>query len=178
MKLICGLGNPGEKYKNNRHNVGFMFLDRYAELNGFDSFAEKWNAFISEKGNGEKKIVLLKPNTYMNLSGDAVLKFMNFYKLNVSDLVVVFDDIDLNLGDLRLREKGSAGTHNGMKSIVNVLGTDEFTRLRVGIESRGVSSPSEIDIADFVLSNFSEEELPVVKNAIDEGIKLLENSLA
>lgn len=178
MKLICGLGNPGEKYENSRHNAGFMFLDSFAIKHEFPNFVEKWNALVSEKGLGDEKIILIKPTTFMNLSGEAVLKFFKFYKLHTSDIFLVYDDVDLRLGELRFRDKGGAGTHNGMKSVISLLGTDEFPRLRLGIESRGVSAPELMDLHAFVLTPFSEEERSVFKNVVEEAVEVLENKLA
>jgi PTH1 family peptidyl-tRNA hydrolase len=178
MKIICGLGNPGSKYDGTRHNAGFDFIDEFARKNGFPEFSEKWDALISEKGLGEEKMILIKPQTYMNKSGEPLAKFINFYKLPLSDLFVIYDDVDLALGKIRLKEEGSAGTHNGMKSVIQCLGAQNFNRLRLGVESRGVSSPAGMDISDFVLSRFSDEELTIFKTEIIEALSILEKSLA
>jgi len=180
MKIIVGLGNIGEKYENTRHNVGFMFIDEIIrEVDkklGKDVSIEEIPKFKAEIGKfsyeGED-FLLVKPTTFMNLSGEAISKILNFYKETPSNLFVIYDDIDLPLSKIRIRNTGSAGTHNGMKSVIQQLGTENFTRIRIGIESRGVSSPKQQDISDFVLSRFKEEELSEVKKAIDEAINEL-----
>ncbi|QQR54985.1 aminoacyl-tRNA hydrolase [Candidatus Peregrinibacteria bacterium] len=166
MKVICGLGNPGEKYEKTRHNVGFRALDAFAQKNEFPPFELRGKAWISEKGQGFKKVLLLKPVTFMNLSGEAVQEVLQFYKLEPKNLLVVYDDVDLPLGTLRYREKGSAGTHNGMKSLIQNLATLDFPRLRIGIESRGQSAPEQMPLDAFVLAPFTEEEESVLKNEI------------
>lgn len=178
MKLLCGLGNPGAKYEGSRHNAGFIFIDEYAKENDFPAFQEKWNALVSEKGTGEGKVFLIKPLTFMNLSGEAVSKFVNFYKIPLEDLIIIYDDIDLSLGTIRFRNTGSAGTHNGMKSIIQHLGSDQFPRLRLGVESRGEELPKEMDLAAFVLAPFSASEQARLKEMLVAGMKELENKLA
>ncbi|MFT7184610.1 MAG: PTH1 family peptidyl-tRNA hydrolase [Oceanicoccus sp.] len=175
MKLICGLGNPGKKYQNTRHNMGFMVIDALAEGAGFK---EKWNALVTEISLHGEKTLLIKPLTFMNLSGQAVAKFANFYKLESIDITIVYDDIDLPLGTLRSRDKGSAGTHNGMKSIIQELGTQEFPRLRLGIESRGESAPEQMDLASFVLAQFTKEESEIVEDSVSKAVDLIKKPLA
>lgn len=173
MKLIVGLGNPGSRYENNRHNAGFLFVDflkKQWELQDF-LMEKRFNAEISRGRWNNVEIVLIKPQTFMNLSGDAVEKARNYYKIDLKDMLVVYDDVDLPLGEIRFREKGSAGTHNGMRSIVENLGTEDFPRLRIGIESRGKFAPEQMDITDFVLNNFMADE----KNLL---IKAFNNLLA
>jgi peptidyl-tRNA hydrolase, PTH1 family len=175
MKLICGLGNPGGKYNNTRHNVGFMVVDA---LVGEAEFNEKWNALVAEiEINGEKTYVI-KPTTFMNLSGQAVAKFANFYKIESENITIVYDDIDLPLGTLRSRESGGPGTHNGMKSIIADLGTQNFPRLRVGIESRGETAPEQMDLAAFVLAPFSKEEALTIDEAVTAAVVILKKPLA
>ncbi|MFA6305268.1 MAG: aminoacyl-tRNA hydrolase [Candidatus Gracilibacteria bacterium] len=184
MKIIVGLGNIGEKYENTRHNVGFMFINELIkEIEkklGQRVEMEENPKFKAETGKvsyeGEN-FLLVKPTTFMNLSGEAVSKILNFYKETPENLIVIHDDVDLPLGKIRVRETGSAGTHNGMKSVIQQLGTENFIRIRIGIESRGVSSPAQQDISDFVLSRFKEEELSEVKKAIEEGIKELKKRI-
>lgn len=178
MKIICGLGNPGEKYAGTRHNAGFIFLDYLANVKKFPEFREKrdWKALVSEKGQGEDKVVLVKPLTFMNLSGDTVQRVMSFYKATPAELLVVYDDVDLPLGSMRYREKGSAGTHNGMRSIIACIGTEAFPRLRLGIETRTEDSKMPLDA--FVLGHFTDEEAKIFENVIKEAILKLENSLA
>lgn len=169
MKLICGLGNPGEKYARTRHNAGFLFLDRFAEENDFPKFTLKGKSLLSEKGEGHKKVILIKPQTLMNLSGEAVREAMQFYKIDPADLLVVYDDVDLPLGTIRFREKGSAGTHNGMKSIIENIATLDFPRLRLGVESRGVHAPEQMPLDVFVLSPFLSEEEAIFQKEMEEA---------
>ncbi len=175
MKVICGLGNPGAKYEKTRHNVGFRAVDVFAQKNEFPPFEEKGKALISEKGQGFKKVILIKPLTFMNLSGEAVAPLLQFYKIEPKDLIVVYDDVDLPLGALRYREKGSAGTHNGMKSLIQCLATLDFPRLRIGIESRGETAPEQMPLDAFVLAPFAAEEEKSLKETLEEAsAKLLE----
>jgi len=173
MKLLCGLGNPGRKYEGTRHNAGFDFVDAYAKKYEFPPFQEKWNALVSENGLGEDRFLLIKPQTFMNLSGEALAKFVNFYKIPLEDVCVVYDDVDLALGTIRFRTEGSAGTHNGMKSVVEFLGTQEFPRLRLGI------GQSELmDLSAYVLMPFTEKERVSFEGSIVLGIEELEKKLA
>lgn len=165
MKLFVGLGNPGKKYDNTRHNVGFMVIDLIATQNKIEFRKEK--KFIAEIGIGEvsgEKVILVKPLTFMNLSGESVRKIIDFYKIDVSDILIIFDDMDLPVGKIRLRQKGSAGGHNGIKSIIAHLGTQEFKRVKVGI-----GKPTNIDTRNYVLSKFSKEEKKVIDDIIIEA---------
>lgn len=158
MKLIVGLGNPGLKYKNTRHNVGFMVLNAYAEENKL-KFKEK-REFKGEVYI-DKNFILLKPTTFMNLSGDSIRLVQNFYKIDPEDILVICDDFNLPFLKLRLRKKGSAGGHNGLKSIIENINSEEFSRLRIGI-----GLPDEnYDIIDYVLSKFTKEHLDAFKKA-------------
>lgn len=161
MKVIVGLGNPGREYENTKHNMGFQTIDILAENLGIRVSKLKFRALTGEGRIGTEKIILVKPQTYMNLSGESVREIVQFYKIEPEDLVVIYDDIDLPIGTLRIRPKGSAGTHNGMRSIVGQLGDDQFPRIRIGIgtEKRG-------DLADFVLSGFRKEEVKTVEDTI------------
>ncbi len=172
MKIIVGLGNIGDKYANNRHNVGFMTLDLLFEKLGCDKWKEssKLKAFTAEATQEGRKILLAKPTTFMNLSGEAVQAILNFYKETPENLTVIYDDLDLPLGTTRTREKGSAGTHNGMKSIIQHLGTEEFERIRLGIESRGDLTPEQQDTSSYVLSDFTKEEKALIEKAIEEVV--------
>ncbi len=149
MKAIIGLGNPEIKYKNTRHNVGFMVLDRVLEKRKL-TLTDKFEGFFAK----DNDVLFLLPKTYMNLSGIAVSKMMNFYKLKPQDILVVFDDVSIPLGALRFREKGSDGGHNGIKSIINEIGSSDFPRLKVGIGPQ----PPQMPLEHFVLQNFSEVE--------------------
>lgn len=165
MKLVIGLGNPGEKYKETRHNVGFMVIDQLAEKWQISLNETKFQAiFGSTQVNGEK-VYLLKPLTYMNLSGEAVRPFIDYFKININDLVVIYDDLDLPVGKIRLRLKGGHGGHNGIKSLIAHLGTNEFKRIRIGID-RPQSSER---VVDYVLGKFRESDQIPLKNAIDKA---------
>jgi PTH1 family peptidyl-tRNA hydrolase len=155
MKLIIGLGNPGSKYEKTRHNIGFMCLDYYNnnELKESFRFERKFNAEIIKKNN----YILAKPQTFMNLSGNSVKNIVDYYDIAVGDILIIYDDFSLPLSKLRLREKGGSGGHNGIKSIIERLGTQEFKRVKIGIDNNPI-----IDPKDYVLSNFSKNELDEV----------------
>lgn len=163
MKLIAGLGNPDDKYKFTRHNAGFMALDYLSYKWGFDfKFESKFNAQVAKTNHDGESIVLIKPMTYMNLSGNAIQPVMNFYKIAPEDILIVYDDIDMPLCGMRFRAKGSAGGHNGIKSIINVLGgNNTFDRLKIGI---GPQPP--IPAEAFVLQNFTQEQLVELKEVL------------
>ncbi|MCR5741244.1 MAG: aminoacyl-tRNA hydrolase [Gammaproteobacteria bacterium] len=159
MKLIVGLGNPDSKYQYTRHNVGFMALDFYAQKKNITFKGQR--SFKGEiyMGNG---FILLKPFTYMNLSGESVALVKNYYKIEDKDVFVISDDFNLEFGKLRLREKGSAGGHNGLKSIISCIGSEDFYRLRVGI------GDPEDNAIDFVLGKFKKEELETLESLFDK----------
>lgn len=163
MKLIIGLGNPGRHYVNNRHNVGFKCIDFVAREHGI-SVTQR--GAHSKLGTGEIagiKIVLAKPQTFMNLSGEAVSALVRRYKLSSKDILIIYDDLDLPLGKIRIREKGSSGGHNGLKSIISCLGTQDFPRIRVGIApSEDDNTTTKVDAIEHVLSDFTEEEKAVM----------------
>jgi peptidyl-tRNA hydrolase, PTH1 family len=178
MKIICGLGNPGPEYAETRHNAGFLFVDDWARKHDFPEWKEKKGALVTELGTGEDKMVLLKPQTFMNKSGEPLAQIVNFYKVPLEDVWLVYDDVDLALGSVRMRDSGGAGTHNGMKSVIQQLGSQDFPRLRLGVESRGTSAPEQMDLSDFVLSRFSDEEWDLFLGELAEAVSLLEKSLA
>lgn len=162
MKLVVGLGNPGKQYELTRHNVGFLCLDSLIEeMGGNFKLDSSMQSMIATMNYNGEKCLFIKPQTFMNLSGEAVVKVINYYKISIADILVVYDDMDLPLGSLRLREKGSAGSHNGMKNIVSHLHTEEFKRIRVGI-----SGHANIDAKDYVLGQFSRDERLVLFEAI------------
>ncbi len=161
MKLIVGLGNPGPKYTGTRHNVGFDVIDYLAAGPGCSAFREKFEAFVAEIKEGDETILLMKPLTFMNLSGKAVRAALDFYKLSVDQVLVVCDDFNLPLGKLRLRIKGSHGGQNGLRNIQDQLGTDGYARLRLG-----VGQPGPGDAIDHVLSKFKPGERKAVEDAI------------
>lgn len=181
MKIIVGLGNIGAEYQDTRHNIGFYALDHFLEQNQIPATwkeEKKLKAYTTKVSFNGKLLLLVKPTTYMNLSGEATSKVLNFFKAQSEDLIVIYDDIDLPLGKIRVRDKGSAGTHNGMKSIIQSLGTENFHRLRIGIESRGETAAKQQDLASFVLSKFTKEEVPQVISALDEANQELEKLIS
>lgn len=164
MKLIVGLGNPGSKYKNTRHNAGFLALDYLVD--GQDAnWSEKFEAEFTELGLNEEKVLLAKPQTFMNLSGKSVAAIVNFYKLTpATDLIVIHDDKDLPFGSIKAAKDSSAAGHNGVKDIIDALGTQDFSRIRIGIETRESDSPIPTDV--FVLQPFSDDELSQLNQKI------------
>ncbi|CAG9614406.1 Peptidyl-tRNA hydrolase [Bacillus rhizoplanae] len=173
MKLIVGLGNPGREYELTRHNIGFMAINE---------LSKRWNIPLNEqkfKGlfgagfvNGEK-VILLKPLTYMNLSGESIRPLMDYYKIDIEDFVVMYDDLDIPVGKLRLRMKGSAGGHNGVKSTIAHLGTQEFQRIRMGIDR----PKNGMKVVDYVLGRFTVDEMPEVERAIEKSADACEEWL-
>jgi PTH1 family peptidyl-tRNA hydrolase len=164
FKLIVGLGNPGKEYVNTRHNIGFQVIDSLTETLQSDVKQRKFGARIGFGEFAEQKIILLKPWQYMNRSGQAVATVKGFYKLGVSDLLVILDDMALEPGRIRIRAKGSAGGHNGLADIIEKLGTDNFGRLRIGIGQSGKE-----DAIDFVLDKPTEEERTLLNEAIERS---------
>lgn len=171
MKMFVGLGNPGSRYERTRHNVGFMVIDELARRFGIDVSRSEKDALTGKGLVGGHSVMLVKPQTFMNLSGRAVSRLFNYYMEDPEDLVVVYDEIDLDLGRLRIRRNGSPGTHNGMKSIVRDLATNEFPRLRFGV--RGETYSKSRDLAGYVLERFTDEEVPYVNDAIDRAADAL-----
>jgi peptidyl-tRNA hydrolase, PTH1 family len=173
MWLIVGLGNPGERYARTRHNIGFEGLDVLARRHGLEFRGKRANSLIAEGNIAGQRVALVKPQTFMNLSGQAVSALRGWYKIDPArELLVVYDDLDLPFGKLRLRERGSPGTHNGMRSIVGQLGGNEFPRLRVGIDQ----PPGKMDAAAYVLSRFRKEEeaeLPFLLDTIADAVELV-----
>ena len=162
MKLIVGLGNPGKKYENTRHNAGFLAIDALAEKYGI-SMTEKKHKAVCGSGYMEGvKVILVKPQTFMNLSGESVREVLDFYKLDPEeDMLIMYDDISLAPGNLRIRKKGSAGGHNGIKSIIAHAGTQNFMRIKIGVGEK----PSGWDLADYVLGHFTQNERKVMDEA-------------
>lgn len=161
--LIVGLGNPGEEYKYTRHNSGYRVVDLLAQKLNIDINKEKFKGMFGEGTYNGKKVMVLKPTTYMNLSGESVVEAVNFYKIPLEDVIVVYDDIDIEIGKIRIRPEGSSGTHNGMRNISDLLGSHDFPRIRVGIGK----APQGMDLANFVLSKFSIDEQSDIEKAID-----------
>lgn len=173
MKWIVGLGNPGPNYAKTRHNIGFMALDRLADRHNISITQSKCKALIGEGIIGGVKTVLIKPMTFMNLSGESVRAYMDFYKVSLEDLIVVYDDMDTETGKVRLRYQGSAGGHNGIKSIIQHTGTQQFNRVRMGISR---PEPGHA-IVDYVLSKFMKNEKEALEQTIEQTCDALEYSL-
>lgn len=169
MKCIIGLGNIGKEYENTRHNMGFMCVEKLAQdLNiSFDKKLKK--CVYAETNIKGEKVILVKPATYMNLSGEAVVELLNWFKLDIKDICIIYDDVDLPFCKIRYREAGSAGTHNGMKNIIAMLGHESVKRLRVGIESRDTAHP--VPLYDYVLGKFTKEQLREFEESIYVDVK-------
>ena len=166
MYLIAGLGNPGREYENTRHNAGFASIDRLAEKNHISIDMKKFQALCGTGYIGGQKVLLLKPQTNMNLSGESLRAACDFFKIDPEqELIVIYDDISLAPGQLRIRAKGSAGGHNGIKSIISHLGTQVFLRVKVGVGEK----PQGWDLADYVLGHFSKEEQQVMQESFDRA---------
>lgn len=166
MLIIVGLGNPTSKYEKTRHNVGFDTIDRLADRLSVDITNAKHKALCGSGMIGGEKIILLKPQTFMNLSGESVIDAVNFYKCDPStDLIVIYDDISMEPGRIRLRKKGSAGGHNGIKNIISHLGSENFRRIKIGVGAK----PDGWDLADYVLSRFSTADRKLIDDAIDKA---------
>lgn len=172
MKLIVGLGNPGNEYRNTRHNMGFMAIDNYVNTNKLGLFKEKFSGeYLDTNINGER-VIFLKPLTYMNLSGDAVSKYMSFFKIDISDLFVICDDLDMPLGKLKLKQSSSSGGHNGLKSIEHNLSSNKYKRLKLGIGNN-----KKIDTKDYVLGRFNEEDLFIIKKEMSTVNEIINDYL-
>jgi peptidyl-tRNA hydrolase, PTH1 family len=172
MYIIIGLGNPSREYQATRHNIGFDVITKIADDNNISMDTKKHKAICGKGIIAGEKVILAQPQTYMNLSGESVRELVDFYKVTPEEIIVIYDDISLEVGQLRLRSKGSAGGHNGIKSIINHLGTQEFPRIKVGVGDK----PAGWDLADYVLSRFPEVEQPVIREALknsSEAVKAI-----
>lgn len=169
MKLIVGLGNPDPEYLNTFHNLGFMSVDKLAQKLNLAFTKEKCRALIADARVGGEKVLLAKPLTYMNLSGESVRELVNFFKVDLKDLLVIYDDYDLDKGTIRIREKGSAGTHNGMRNIIKELGTGDFARVRVGFKPE---ANCKIPLLNLVLSGIKQEDKELFENATEIASKV------
>ena len=158
MKLIVGLGNPGHEYENTRHNIGFQLLNYIAKSKNIQFLRNKFNGEYTEMSINGEKVILLKPLSYMNLSGTVVEKYVSFYKIDVHDILIIQDDLDMNFGRVKIVHNSSSGGHNGIKDIERCLGTKEYTRLKIGI-----ANDKSIDTKDYVLGKFTEEEKNVLQ---------------
>ena len=175
MYIIAGLGNPGKEYTSSRHNSGYMAVEYLAEKLDIKLNKLKFNSVYGDTSINGEKVMLVKPVTYMNRSGIAIMEIVKFYKIPTENLIVIYDDIDIPLGTLRIRPNGSAGTHNGMKSIVEGIGS-EFPRIRIGIGKN-----EEMDLADYVLQKFSLSEkdivAPIIEKAAESAVEIIKNGI-
>ncbi len=171
MKLIVGLGNPGKEYIYTRHNVGFRFLDFYLNHKNYDiNWSNKFDGLYTQISINGQKVILLKPQTFMNLSGNSVRKIMNYFNINVDDILVISDDLDLNIGNFKLRCNGSSGGHNGLKDIENKIGSNQYKRLKIGI-----SNNKNLDTKDYVLGCFSKDENAILESLFIELVDVVDD---
>lgn len=171
MYIIVGLGNPTDQYAGTRHNVGFDVIDKLADEYNISVESRKSRAFVGSGMIAGRKVLLVKPQTYMNLSGESIRGLVDFYKIDVeSELLVIYDDVSLDVGQLRIRKKGSAGGHNGIKSIINHLGTNVFMRVKVGVGEK----PPKYDLADYVLGHFSKEDREKMQEGYQQVVRAVE----
>lgn len=175
MYIIVGLGNPERQYQNTRHNIGFEVIDAIAQKNHITVGERKHKAIIGRGNVGGQKVMLVKPQTYMNLSGESVRQVIDFYKIEEkSELIVIADDVSLEPGQIRIRKKGSAGGHNGLKNIILHLGHDEFQRVKMGVGEK----PKGYDLADYVLGHFSKEEREIMDESVVRAVGAVEVMIA
>ncbi len=170
--VIAGLGNPGPKYQWTRHNAGFLFLDRLAHLENLSITRKSFSGLAGEWSHHGTRLILIKPQTFMNLSGQAVMQALQFYKLPLSQLIVAHDELDLPFGTIRLKQGGGHGGHNGLRSIMEQLGKGDFTRLRIGI-----GKPLHGDTANYVLGNIPPSEMETLPRILDGGLEMIEMML-
>lgn len=163
MYLVAGLGNPGTQYEMTRHNIGFEVIDYIADKHNVKVKKLKFKGLYGEMSIGGEKVILLKPQTYMNLSGDSIRDFASFFKIPVENIIIISDEVNLPAGKVRIRKSGSAGGHNGLKSIIYQLNSDSFPRIRLGVDA---PLREKADLADFVLARFSKDEIPLLEDAI------------
>ena len=172
MKLIVGLGNPGKKYENTRHNMGFMAVDLLSDQAQIDVDKEVFHGLMGRGKIYDEDVILFKPTTFMNLSGTAVQEVVHYFKIAIEDIVVIFDDMALEPGKIRLRKEGSSGGHKGMQNIIDCLSSDKIKRIRIGI-----GEPGEWDNVDFVLSKPLKDEKPLIDEAIENAVRALKEML-
>ena len=166
MKLIIGLGNPGKEYENTRHNTGFMAIDEYAKVNNINFNKNKFDGLYADILVNNEKVILLKPQKYMNLSGEVIYKYMDYFKIKKEDILVIYDDMDLEVGSFKIRYKGGSAGHNGLKNIESNISSNEYKRIKIGI-----SKNKNIDTVNYVLGKFTQEE----KEKLDEVLKNIPN---
>ena len=172
MKLIVGLGNPGKEYENTRHNVGFDIVDNYAKKYNLDINKSKFEGKYVDSIINNEKVIILKPQKYMNLSGEVVKKYIDYFKIDIKDILIIHDDLDQEIGKIKLKENSSSGGHNGIKDIEKNIGTKDYKRLKIGI-----SNNKNIDTKDYVLGHFSKEERKIIDNSIEICIGIIDDYL-
>jgi peptidyl-tRNA hydrolase, PTH1 family len=171
MYLIAGLGNPGKKYQHTRHNLGFMVIDELASRLGVSSFKDKSRSLIAESRIDNQKVILVQPQTFMNDSGSAVKGLMDWYKIKADHLILIYDDVDLEVGQLRLREKGNAGGHRGVESVIESVGTTQFARVRIGISREELTG----DVSDYVLQKIPPSQQDKLAEAVVDAAESVES---
>lgn len=169
MKLVVGLGNPGRKYKDTRHNAGFMVIDRVADKYNIQLRKEERKALVAKERIKGEKVILAKPQTFMNKSGVSVQQLADYYNLDTADILIIYDDLDLDVGQLKIKPQGGHGGHNGIRSVINLLGSKNFARVRIGI-----GRPEYRSVKDYVLSKFSSEEEEEIDQVLRSGVKAVE----
>ncbi len=168
MKIIVGLGNPGKEYENTRHNIGFMVLDQYLRDNNINDYKEKFGGIYYESFVKNEKVIFLKPQKYINLSGQVLKQYLDFFKIDICDVLIIHDDLDTPCGSIKLRQSGGSGGHNGLKDIENNLHTKEYKRVKIGI-----SNNKTIDTKDYVLGKFSGEDKKVINSTIEKTVEII-----
>lgn len=170
--MIVGLGNPGKEFENTRHNIGFMIIDEYSKQYNINNFKTKYNGLFSKIYRNGEYFILLKPLSFMNQSGTVVVKFANYFKIKPEDILIIHDDLDLPVGKIKIKSKGSSGGHNGIKSIIENLNTEEFSRFKVGI-----SHNKGIDTKDYVLGKFNQKELEILSKIFNFSSNIIDDFL-
>ena len=172
MKLIVGLGNPGRNYSKTRHNIGFMAIDKLCDYFNVKLDSKKFNGLYAQFSYKDEKVILLEPQKYMNLSGEVIRPYIDFFKINIDDILIICDDLDMEVGNIRLRYKGSSGGHNGLKDIEKHIGTQNYKRLKIGISNNKL-----MDTKDYVLGKFSKEEIEKINESIEKVPNIIEDFL-
>lgn len=181
MVIIVGLGNPNKKYQKTRHNLGFRVLDEFRKKNNFPdfNFSKKYNAEISEESFNDEKVILVKPQTFMNNSGQSIKSLITYYKLKTTDLFIIHDDIDLPFGEMKISKNRGAAGHKGVQSIINETGSKDFLRFRIGIKpvNNEQQTINNINVEDFVLQKFNKEEEKILKGVVKKTIEAIDMTL-
>lgn len=170
MKLIVGLGNPGKEYENTRHNIGFVTIDKFADKLGVSITKDKFNGLYADTNIDGEKVILLKPQSYINLSGEVIRKYLDFFKISIDDVLIINDDLDLEVGTYKIKQKGSSGGHNGLKNIELHLGTQEYKRVKIGISNNKL-----MDTKDYVLGKISKEEKEILDKVEETVLNILDD---